>query len=230
MKAAQKAAEHAREQSASKTEAGENAPASSPAAPSSAQAPAIGTRIGRTVMPSRTEIVCHSCAHTFEITGKSSQTVCPKCRTRLKLEEVSIEGEWSRDLLTSGTIEVKEGGEIQGGVIVANNLVVRGKVLGGEIRVTRRLEIHAGAEVDLTVVAFRDLLLGEGVEMELAADRAALHHVHLHGHLHAHLDLTGCLHIVSGGCLSGSITGPRLILEEGGGLLAAVNVGNPDSG
>lgn len=196
--------------------------------PAEGQRPAIASRIGRTVMPSRHEIVCHGCGHTFEITGKSSQTVCPKCRVRLKLEDVSVEGPFDLSVENAGTMTVKPEGVIEAGTIVVNNLVVQGAIRGGRIRVTRELRIEAGAEVDWDRVTWRDLAIGPGVHLELSGERARMHHVNLAGDMTAHLDLTGSLRIAATGCLRGSVTAAGLRVEDGGGLLAAVSVGRPE--
>ena len=96
-------------------------------------------------MVTRTEIVCAGCGNAFELTGKNQQAICPKCRARLVIQDWTIEGEWDQDITTAGTVTVKDGGIIKSGSIVANNLVLHGKVEGGQIRVTRQIRLNTGA-------------------------------------------------------------------------------------
>jgi len=228
MRAAQKAAEHG----VSPTPTGGTAPHGQDgvdaAAPPTGPVP-IGSRIGRTVMPSRQEIVCHQCAHAFDLVGKTSQTVCPKCRSRLKMEEVTIEGPWDRDLCTAGSIVIKPGGIIQGGVIVANNIVVEGAIKGGKVRASRCVEVRNGSDLAWEALQWLDLHVSEGVEVSLPPDKCSMRVATLAGTLHAHLECTAGLHILPTGCLVGSISSPSLRVEEGGGLLASVSIGATDT-
>jgi cytoskeletal protein CcmA (bactofilin family) len=201
-----------------------------PAAPAPGAPPEPGKpggRIGRTVLPSRTEIVCAGCGHAFELTGKNAQTICPKCRLRLVIQDWTIEGEWDQDITTAGTVTVKPEGIIRGGTITANNLEVHGRVEGGALRVTRRLALHAGAAWPGGGIPCRDLWLGEGAEYTAGEPGLEVRHAELHGLFTGPLSCAGKCVIHPTGGLEGRLSAARLEVHEGGGLLGDIRIVAP---
>jgi len=182
-----------------------------------------GSRIKRTVMPTRQEIVCLECAHIFELSGRSDNTVCPKCRERLPIVDLTISDEWDDELYTAGTVTIEAGGNVIDGKITANNIILQGKISGGELRASRCITLECADEIDASLLNSLDLKIG--AEQKQKLNGVCTHrNVDLAGELEAELELSGSLIIRESGCFKGSYTGPGLAVEEGGGLLADVYV------
>lgn len=204
-------------------------PAAAPPAPGAPGSPPAdpakyGSRLGRTVLPSRTEIVCPGCGHAFELTGKNQQTICPKCRVRLVIQDWAIEGEWDRDITTSGTVTVKESGVVKAGVILANNLVLHGRIEGGDIRVTRQTQLHPGCAWPAAGIPTRDLWLGEGVEYTASEPGLQVRNAEILGVFRGALECAGKCTIRATGCIEGRLKAAHLEVEDGGGLVGEMHI------
>ena len=186
-----------------------------------------GTRIGRSVMPSKREIICPECGYVSEVTGKLQLFVCQGCRHRMKLDDKTLpEGDWEGEVETGGKVTVPEGTVLKGGKIVCNDLELNGKMRGVEARVCRQLTVSATSEVDWVRVQMRDLALKEGVKLTPGKPLDA-RHVELRGALCGNLRLTGTLTIHPTGDFSGTLRAAGLQVHEGGGLRADLDV-NPE--
>ena len=183
----------------------------------------IGKRVSHTVLPTKHEIVCYECEYAFQITGRVGSTWCPKCRTELDFSNLEISAPWSDTLKTAGRVSVLEGGSITGGHIIAADIIVAGRISGGNLKATRLLELMAGAEVDQQYISAPDLKVSKGHGVELPG-KSDYRNVILEGRLSADLKVSGTLTIEPGGCLEGVLDATHLDLREGGGLLASVKL------
>ncbi len=186
-----------------------------------------GTRIGRSVLPSKREIICPQCGYVSEVTGKLQLFVCQGCRQRMKLDDVTLpEGEWSGEIETGGNVVVPAGTLLKGGRIVANDIRLEGKMQGVEMRACRRLHVMSTAAVDWVRVSMRDLELGPGLRL-MPGRPLEMRHLILHGSFCGNLRLAGSLTIHATGDFSGEVRAAGLHVEEGGGLRASLDI-NPD--
>lgn len=186
-----------------------------------------GTRIGRSVMPSKREVICPECGASTEVTGMVQLFVCNICRHRMKLEDVKIpEGEWDEELEVGGTVIVPTGAVLTGGKIVANDVILQGKMEGCEIRATRLMTIGSDARPDWVRLQALDLELGMGVNLTPGKPIEG-RNLLLHGKFSGRAILTGKLTIFADGDFSGQIRASGLDVHEGGGLRAQMDI-NPE--
>ncbi len=186
-----------------------------------------GTRIGKSVMPSKREIICPQCGYVSEVTGKLQLFVCQGCRHRMKLDDVTLpEGEWSDELETGGNVTVPPGTVLKGGKITANDIHLHGKMDGTELRASRRIRVLNGSSIDWVRTTFRDLEIGEGLNITPGKPLDA-RHIELHGAFCGNLRLTGTLTIHPTGDFSGQVRAAGLTVHEGGGLRASLDI-NPE--
>jgi cytoskeletal protein CcmA (bactofilin family) len=177
----------------------------------------------RTVMPTKRIIECYECAYRFPLTGRAAQTHCPKCRVPLDLTDHIVDRHWSGILKTAGMVRIYPNGVVGDGFIVANDVVLEGVVDTGHLRAMRRLKLQRGGKFNEAQTQYRDLVVGEGVQLVLAQP-TKVQDVEITGHLTADLQVTGILTIKPGGLFQGKVRGQHLIVEEGGGLIAAVMI------
>ena len=186
----------------------------------------IGSHIGRTALPTKHDITCYDCGFEFQLTGRTKSTFCSKCRTHLTVEDHVIDKEWEGELKTAGSVHIRPGGVVQSGTIKAGNVILEGSVTGGEIHAYRWLELRPGATYDPAKMSSRDLRIRE--HMQLIVPYLERHHIEVAGMLKARISSTGLVRIQSTGLIEGEVIGPRLQIDEGGGLRASVSIGIPE--
>ncbi len=187
-------------------------------------APKAGSRIGRSVMPTKREIICPECGATSSIVGKVDLWVCNQCRHRMKLQDLHIpDGDWQDDVEIGGTVTVAPGARLKGGRIVANDIVLKGQMDGVELRACHKLTIEAGAKPDWVRLKMLDLELGAGVNLTPGKPIEG-RHLHLHGKFAGNAVLKGTLYIYADGDFSGQLRSAGLQVEEGGGFRAQLDV------
>lgn len=205
-----------------------------PAKDGDAQAPAepapdpqgkkIGAHIGRTAMPTKHDVICYECGYAFQITGSIvKHTICSKCRNRLVVDNPVIDGAWSGEIKTAGTVHVKRGGHITGGTIRTTHMILEGDI-GEEavVQVFRRLEIRDASKYREDCIEARDLVIGEGAAMIQPA--MSFHDVEVSGTLRTSLTASGAVTVRKGGALEGDVVCSSIGVEDGGVLLASVRV------
>lgn len=183
-----------------------------------------GTRIGRSVMPTKREIVCPACGALSEMTGKLQLFVCTACKHRMKLEDVTLpEGDWSGEIETGGNVVIPAETRVMSGKIVANDVLLQGKMAGAEIRACRRLTVEGKGQVDWVRVQLRDLEVGAGVRCTPGKAMEARHLI-VHGIFSGNIRLEGTLTVRACGDVSGQVRAAGLEVEEGGGLRASLDI------
>lgn len=182
-----------------------------------------GTHIGRTVMPTRYEIVCYSCEYVFKITGKATRTHCPKCREMLDLTDHTIRGNYSESLVTAGRVTLTRDAVLDGGKIAANDVRLEGTVKSGQLHVRHTLELAPHAVIPEELIHTRNLRIAKGAQIKFG-NKASFMDVEVHGDLYADLWADGLVTVHPGGHLRGKLHAAHFAVLEGGGLTADVRV------
>ncbi len=195
------------------TEKQEESPTSSP------QGRKQGMQIGRTVMPTKYEIVCYSCGFAFVMRGRAKITQCPKCGTRLGLTDETITGAFSEELITAGKVHLTDTAILDGGHITANDVLLDGSVKSGFIHAYKTLEISSSATLPEDLFTARSLRVGIGTKLNLSRTME-VNNVDVLGELQADLNVEGKITIYTGGHFKGKLKAGSLVVEEGGGLSA----------
>jgi|GEM_PF-390861 len=184
---------------------------------------APGSRIGRTAMPSGKAIVCYYCDHEFEIVGAQANTMCGNCKEWLDVKDITVNrANWSQDLTTAGSLLINSMGVVAGGKVLANKVILKGKIEGGEIYATHQLIVHKNALLNLDNVTARDLVIAKGAEFEVEEgllDR--FHNIEVHGALAGTVRPTGKFIIHPSGYFTGMIEAGAIQVLDGGILEAS---------
>jgi len=136
----------------------------------------------------------------------------------------TIDGVWSGTIKTVGTVELKSGGIMRDGNVVAGDIVVAGNAKGCTMFACRTLQLCKGAEVDFRKITVRDLLI-EGGGKFVVSHKVVCQNLDVRGDLRAKVFTGGVAVIRHGGVLRGELHSPHLIVEDGGGLRAKVSAG-----
>ena len=118
--------------------------------------------IGHTALPSRHELVCYSCQYEFVVTGSLDKVFCPKCREQLETGDRTVEGDWKRDILTVGTVHVKNGAKVLGASIIATDIIIGGDCSEANLKPTRQIELETGAVVSPGVLNNHKIIIVTG--------------------------------------------------------------------
>ena len=198
--------------------------AAKPAPPKRASAPgARPVRIGHTAMPRRIEIVCYKCGYSFVVTGHLYNTFCPKCKEQLEIENHDLEGQWSGDLKTIGTVRIATGAVLTDATIVGGDVVVEGDIRAARITVCRALELCAGARFNPARIDMKDVRIREGAQITTKR-KFSCRNLDVHGQINARVFADGLITVHPGGCLSGKVYGAHLVVQDGGGLKAEMAI------
>lgn len=177
----------------------------------------------KTALPTKHRIRCYECEYDFTVTGRVTNTGCPKCHTTLEARDHTINEEWRDDLKTIGAIRIGEEGVIKGGDLFARDIVVEGGIEDGKIYACGCLDLHPKAKLDINAVDARDLVIRPGGRF--ASTRVLrFRNIEIGGELNAKLRAEGLVKVLSGGYLRGSVRGTHLEVEEGGGLKAKIEI------
>jgi hypothetical protein len=183
----------------------------------------LGAQVRQGVTPTRQLIECYECGYRFQLHGRAPKTNCNKCRAVLDLSDHTINAKWAGTLKTAGTIVLASGALIEWGELVGGDIVLRATVGTGSIRAMRRLELGEGAVFPEEAIAAPELRIAAGAVITLN-DEAKFHDVEVLGTLKARLHATGSVVVRAGGLLEGKLYAEHLVVEDGGGLKAAVRV------
>ena len=190
---------------------------------SGAEKRSSGVHIARTVRPESHEIVCYECGYVFRLSGRAQRSFCPRCRTVLDMVDYTLETEWNEDLKTAGTIRLTREAVLVEGVLVAGDIILEGRVVGGSLRAARRLLIRPGTAFPEGRVTARVVEISPGADVKLRG-RGSFENIEVAGSLKGRFQVEGLVRIRCGGLLQGEVEAARLIVEEGGGLKAKVKV------
>jgi len=190
-------------------------------APPPAELRAAGA--GKTVQPPKKHIECFECGYKFQLHGRAPNTTCNKCRAVLDLTDHIVDQRWSGTIKTGGMVRVLPNGVVESGTIIANDMVLEGVIESGNVRLMRRLEVRRGSRFSEKHTKAHDLLVADGATITLT-EPVEYQNVVLVGALHASLHVTGAVTIHANGSFAGQLRTAHLIVEEGGGLSADVEV------
>jgi cytoskeletal protein CcmA (bactofilin family) len=207
-------------------------PTTAPAATAKTGEPAdlkaLGAAIAHTAVPAKQFIECYECGYKFQLHGRASTTNCSKCRAILDLTDHTIDRKWNDPLKTAGTIHIAADGIVETGDLVANDIILEGTIEAGMVRAMRKLELRPGARFSEHNLKAPDLLIAAGATIAFI-EPAEFATVEVFGILRANLHARGTIIVRAGGLLQGAVHSEHLVVDEGGGIQAAVRI-EPDVG
>ncbi len=190
--------------------------------PESADTPRA-QRLAHTALPTKHHIVCYSCTYTFTLTGRLEKVYCPKCRELLECGDLDVRGPWTRDVKTVGRVTIQPDAVLTRGTIIATDIVVSGDARKADLRPTRRIELAMAAVIRPAQLENRDVYIRP--EAKLAFDAPLrCRAIEVAGEVTATLEPAGCITIRAGGLVRGAIKAAHLVVEDGGGLAAHLDI------
>ncbi len=187
-----------------------------------------GARVRKTALPTKHEILCYECGYRFFSAGRAGTLYCPKCRTILESTDYRFDADCREPVKTTGTVTISENGVVEGALVIGSRVYLDG-TLGEGARIQGYVQVEIGphARFDFKQVETPKLIIGEGTSIR--KKRMQHDHIEVAGELTGEIHVTGLLTIRATGCVRGSVTTPRMTMEEGGGLVADICLGVEDT-
>jgi len=180
--------------------------------------------IVKTTQPTRRTIRCFACGYECQMSGTTRAVYCSKCRAKIELGDVDIDGEWTRDVQTGGTVRIRPGACVAGAKIRAGNVILEGRLDGyASIECTQWLEMATPEPPRARQLDIRNLRVAAGTEW-VPGTKLLVNHLEVHGTLEGNIEAEGAVHIFPGGHLKGALKSAHLQVEDGGGLSARLFV------
>ena len=198
--------------------------------PPPAAMPQDSPHIVKTIEPTKRTIRCFQCGYEFKLAGTTRTIYCPKCREKIDLGDYVIEGPWSEEIKTGGSVIIRPSGRLEHACIRAGNVILEGEMdADSTLECTQWLELGGRAAPNPRQLTMRNLRIAAGREMKFKY-KLQVNHLELLGTLEGDVEAAGLVSIRAGGHLKGTVRGAHLQVEEGGGLSARVFIwpqGNP---
>lgn len=183
------------------------------------------TRIGQTAVPEKHELVCYACDYQFITHGRIHNSFCPKCKRELDMGNHVVIGDWTLDVKTMGTIDVKADAVVAGATLIAQNMILAGNIEDARVvQVTRSLELYPGAKLQPKTLMTRRLTFHAESKFSFRR-KIACQTVDIGGTLRANLHAEESVTIRAGATFKGEIYTPRLIVEDGATISASMFLG-----
>lgn len=190
-----------------------------PAAPSRAS--------GHVAVPTKRLVICYACGYAHTVSGHMHNSYCPKCKTKLNTEDVTVTGKHVESILTIGNVSILGDAEFAPGLsVTGQNITLDGDATSlASITATESLEIRSGARFNAETLHNITGKIIIAAENEVVMDMP-LHcrQLEIGGRLKSAVSVTQSAHIRAGGFLEGSFHGPTLLVDEGGGLVGDVDL------
>jgi len=134
-----------------------------------------------------------------------------------------IDKPWQGVIKTIGTVEIKKEGEIKGGRIVAERVIVSGDITEANVNPCGRLELCKGAVIDPAKMKINDLVIRKNGTFKIPG-RLTCRNLQVEGKLRAKVFSEGVVTVKPSALLQGEIHTAHLVVEVGGGLKARMYI------
>lgn len=181
------------------------------------------TRIGSTILPDKHDITCYQCGYEFLLTGKITTTFCPKCREQFDITNHVIDKTRSGIIRTIGTVEIKPEGLLQNTHITAGKVIIAGDARDSVINATSVLEICPGALFNMANITIKDLLIRNRSKVNIP-QKVICRNLTVEGELKGRTFVCDSTVIKTNGYFKGKLITGRLLIEEGGGMSAELQI------
>lgn len=178
-----------------------------------------------TAQPTLHKIECYACGYNYNVRGSLSSVICPKCKESLDVKDYIINSEKEKDIATVGSVEINTNGCIKNSSVKANRVIIKGKLKNTSVFANVNVEIFDGAEFDIDKIDTNNLIIGEGNSI-LSLKKTLKHKsIEIRGKMKGNIQNNGVVRITSTGFFIGTIKTATLIVEDGAGLFADLEIG-----
>ncbi len=165
---------------------------------------------------------CFQCGTDLEAPRAAASTMCKRCSSYVDLSDYRITATVAKSFRTHGWVVVEEKGYLLNTDTVADEMVVKGRVIG-KLVAEGTLEIHSSANIKGQFTAGK-LVIPAGHHFHWP-DRLRLGAVDLAGELVADLEVTGTLRLQSTARFFGNVQAANLVVDANAVFVGSAKVG-----
>ncbi len=207
---------------------GDSAPEGDVATADTVKPAATPTRAAsRVAVPTKRLVICYACGYSHTLSGRMHNSLCPKCKTNLLTDDVTVSGKRTEDILTIGNVMIGPEAEFDPRLrITGQNVILDGDVRAlASITATESLEIRTGAKFEGVEIQNKTGKVVIAASCTVALDTPFVCDVlDIYGHLKASVKVANSARLYAGSFLEGSFHGPTLLVDEGAGLVGDVDL------
>ena len=156
---------------------------------------------------------CFECTSWHEISSSAQSTTCKACGAYIDLQDYKINGSFSRNIKTRGTLYLGTKGDLSSSKIICEQATIHGKMRGNMTcpgRVTIRLQGRLYGSLEAG-----QLIVEKGTEM-IAARPIRASGVEVHGAMSGQIISDSHVMIFKTGSLDGAVDATGFSVEKGG--------------
>lgn len=195
-----------------------SAPATRPTSPEPRVEPASGSikqRLGELMgtRPKQRVAQCFECNSAHEVSSSASSSTCKACGAYIDLQDYKINGSFSRNIKTRGTVYLGSKGDLSSSKIICSEATLHGKMRGnlhcdGPVTIRVQGKLFGTIEAGPVVVE-----KGSDVQFSRPLKTTSLE---VHGRMVGHVASETHIIITKHGALEGDVTATGFTVEKGG--------------
>lgn len=167
-------------------------------------------------------IHCHSCGHKQVVSSSAQSSLCPSCASYLDLRDLKVAGPYARTIQTQGTVTVTSKGDLASVRVACGEAFIEGKVRG---RVVCSGECHIKLKGPMMgTIETNKLIVEKKSEVEFTRPVRAKA-IEIIGRASATIHCDGCVTILKGGMLDGTIYARSVDFEQGAFFTGTLHIG-----
>ena len=180
----------------------------------SLKAPSLFSKLSKLVAGEKIrEVRCFSCAHPQQVSTAAQSSLCPQCGSYIDLRDFRITGPFGRSIQTQGEVIITSKGDVTSAKIACGAATVEGKIRGhltctGVVQVKFKGKLLGAIEAD-------QLVIDKKSQVEFVRTVTA-RQAEIRGKISARIMSEGCVTIMAGGSLEGTVYARSINIERGG--------------
>jgi cytoskeletal protein CcmA (bactofilin family)/predicted RNA-binding Zn-ribbon protein involved in translation (DUF1610 family) len=171
------------------------------------------------------DICCFSCGHKQQVSSSAQSSICPHCSSYIDLSDFRITGQFGRTIQTAGEVVITSKGDVTSAKISCGSATIEGK-LRGNLYSTGEVTVKLRGKLQGTIEANK-LVIEKKAEVEFARP-VKVHAAEIGGRMAAIVHCDGCVTIVKGGELAGTVYAKAINIEKGGIFSGDLIIGQAD--
>lgn len=156
---------------------------------------------------------CFECNSAHEVSSSATSSTCKACGAYIDLQDYKINGSFSRNIKTRGSVYLGSKGDLSSSKIMCDQATIHGK-MRGNLQCTGRVTVRVQGRLFGTVEA-GELLIEKGSEVVFSR-LVKTSTAEIHGHMSGQIVCDSHVTIYKTGLLDGDVQATGFTVERGG--------------
>ncbi len=156
---------------------------------------------------------CFECNTSHEVSGTATSSTCRACGAYIDLQDYKINGNFSRNIVTRGSVYLGTKGDLSSSKVVCDHATIHGK-MRGNLHCTGRVTVRVQGRLYGTVEA-GELMVEKGAEVVFSRP-VKTGAAEIYGHMSGQIVCERQVNIYKTGLLDGAVEATGFTVERGG--------------